>query len=64
MGVSRGEEGCCFDGGLGRGDFGGGVFKDGVHFGVLFLFCFGSGVGSCGSASLPCGVIVLLLWMD
>ena len=53
MGVSRGEEGCCFDGGLGRGDFGGGVFKDGVHFGVLFLICFGSGVGSCGSASLP-----------
>ena len=33
MGVSWGEEGGLFCGGLGRGDFGGGVFEHGGHFG-------------------------------
>lgn len=36
--MSWGEEGGCFDGGLGRGDFGGGVFEDGGHFGYFFFF--------------------------
>ena len=62
MGVSWGGEGGCFGCGLGRGDFGGGVFEDGGHFGYF------SPLGSCWCScwflvfcDSACGVV--LLWM-